>query len=170
MAFVSARFLSMGVLKLHNCTRWRLRYWRSAMDQRTYFVEPGDVGEYTWGATYILNAEREDSGTMCQGSRKLVDRSGEYYAYYTGGKIEIYDQQQFQSCMPNDDNPYVSIWYEQDEHLGNVGGLGMEGSPPNQHEQRGLGLEMDGGFWGHVATLPLERSPAERVPSSNFAI
>lgn len=145
MAFVSARFPSMGVLKLHNCTRWRLRYWRSAMDRMAYFVEAGDVGEYTWGTTYILNAERDDGGTICQGSRKVENRSGEFYAYYMDGKIEIYDNLQFRSCMPNDDNPYVSIWDEQGHHIGAVGGLGKEGTLPNQHVE--LGLQVDRGYW-----------------------
>ena len=147
MAFCSVQFLNMGVMKLHNCTRWRLRYWRSVVDDRTYFVEPGDVGEYTWGTTYTLNAEVADDGSMSQGSRNAVNKSGDYYAYYTNGKITIYDYEQFQSCMPNDDNPYVSIWSECDGHIDDLGGLGSGEGHPHQPDQRGLGLPVDGGTW-----------------------
>ena len=149
MAFCSVRFLNMGVMKLHNCTRWRLRYWRSTVDDRTYFVEPGDVGEYTWGTTYTLNAEVADDGSMSQGSREAVNQSGDYYAYCTNGKITIYDYEQFQSCMPNDDNPYVNIWGVNNRNSSDDcrrGGLVREESPHQRNEHR-HSLHVDGSCW-----------------------
>ncbi|CAN0507809.1 unnamed protein product, partial [Ectocarpus sp. 12 AP-2014] len=99
----------MGVLKLHNCTGYKLKYWRSVAFARTNYVLPGKVGTYKWGATYTLKAERDDkNGT--EGSRKAVNQNGSYYAYYSNGKIHIYSEKQFESCVRNADNPNVSVW------------------------------------------------------------
>ncbi|CAN0059098.1 unnamed protein product, partial [Choristocarpus tenellus] len=49
----------MGTLKLRNCTKWRLKYWRVVEFARANYVAPGQEGIYNWGATYTLKVERD---------------------------------------------------------------------------------------------------------------
>lgn len=109
-----ARIIKMGILKLHNCTAYRLKYWRVIAFARHNYVLPGQVGEYKWGATYTLKAEAEGKGGS-QGSRAAVNPNGNYYAYFVDGKIHIYSEEQFKSCSHNADNPNVSVWRPSDK-------------------------------------------------------
>lgn len=100
----------MGVLKLHNCTRFQLQYWRSIIGHRTNWVAPGHVGEHKFGAIFTLKVETEsDGGTKMKGSRAAVNPNGDYYAYYANSKINIFDKKQFAAAVLNDNNPYVNL-------------------------------------------------------------
>eukprot|EP00752_Nemacystus_decipiens_P008995 g8030.t1 len=112
----STRITKMGILKLHNCTAFKLRYWRSAPFTRSNYVLPGKVGKYEWGATYTLKAEADGKGDS-EGSRRAVNQSGYYYAYFSGGKIHIYSQKQFETCVANKDNPNVVVWRPADDRM-----------------------------------------------------
>ena len=98
----------MGILKLRNCTKFQLKYWRVIAFHRTNYVAAGQEGHYKWGATYTLKVQTGDGkGTN---SRAAVNQNGTYYAYYRNGKVDILDKHQITGVTRNDNNPYLEKW------------------------------------------------------------
>lgn len=82
------------------------------------------MGGYVFGAVYTLKTETNHDKTL-RGSRKGVEPQGLYYAYFTHGKIHIYDDKQFASAVQNESNPYVNKF------------------PPHCHDDPGVGQRSD---------------------------
>ena len=99
-----------GVLKLRNCTRFTLKYWRK-VGIRSNFVAPGEQGEYRWpkGAVFTLSAALKDNSKI-RGSRLAVNPNGVYYAVIANNEVRICTGKQIKGIPPDVDNPHQGKW------------------------------------------------------------
>lgn len=100
----------MGRLKLRNCTKFDLRYWRAL--GKKHFVRPGTEAYYDWGATYTLDVSKANGHG--HNKRDAVNRSGTYYAYWTDGKVDILSEDQARGRSYNEDNPFITTWFKRE--------------------------------------------------------
>jgi len=100
----------MGTLKLRNCSRFQLTYWREVLGARKNYVGAGSEGTYDWKATYTLKVKRTSEQPSGEGKRMAVNQNGTYYAVWTGSRVEILDEAQILGYGVNGDNPHIGTW------------------------------------------------------------
>ena len=105
-----------NTLRLRNCTRFELKFWRKSSRERD-FLAPGKEGVCTWSGTYSLCAECSENPRTTKNTRHGVNGyQGIYYAVYSGGKIQIVSERQILAKTCNEDNPYIGNWLKNEDH------------------------------------------------------
>ena len=102
----------MGTLRLRNCTKHVVEYWRVIAFARKNYVEAGNEGTYYWGATFTLKARLAHVNPNGENSRAGVNPNGIYYAYWANGTLHIYDENQIKAFSSNEDNPHLKKWLD----------------------------------------------------------